>query len=169
MKKLQKNPSSALYPNPVMLVSSLQEDKESIITLAWGGTCSSSPPTVGIAIREDRYSYELIANSKEFVVNIPTADMIEEVELCGTKSGRDTDKWMKCNFTKTKSIAVKTPHIQECPVSMECKLKQIVELGTHDLFLGEVVALHICEEWKQDRYPNMLTYTRGVYSKSEKI
>ena len=169
MKKLQENPSSALYPNPVMLVSSSHKRKDSIITLAWGGTCSSSPPTVGIAIRKNRFSYDLIANSKEFVVNIPTTEMLEEVELCGTKSGRDIDKWKECNFTKKKSTVVKTPFIQECPVSMECKLKQIVELGTHDLFLGEVVALHLDEEWKQEKYPNMLTYTRGVYSKSEKI
>ncbi|MCG3221961.1 MAG: flavin reductase family protein [Candidatus Heimdallarchaeota archaeon] len=169
MKKLQENPSSALYPNPVMLVSSSHEGKDSIITLAWGGTCSSSPPTVGIAIRKNRFSYDLIANSKEFVVNIPTTEMIEEVELCGTKSGRDIDKWKESKFTKNESTVVKTPFIQECPVSMECELKQIVELGTHDLFLGEVVALHLDEEWKQDKYPNMLTYTRGVYSKSEKI
>jgi len=169
MKKLQENPSSALYPNPVMLVSSSHKRKESIITLAWGGTCSSSPPTVGIAIRKNRFSYDLIAKSKEFVVNIPTTEMLEEVELCGTKSGLDTDKWKECNFTKKKSTVVKAPFIQECPVSMECKLIQIVELGTHDLFLGEVVALHLDEEWKQEKYPNMLTYTRGVYSKSEKI
>lgn len=169
MKKLQENPSSALYPNPVMLVSSSHKRKQSIITLAWGGTCSSSPPTIGIAIRKNRFSYDLIANSKEFVVNIPTTEMLEEVELCGTKSGLDIDKWKECKFTKKKSTVVKTPFIQECPVSMECKLKQIVELGTHDLFLGEVVALHLDEEWKQEKYPNMLTYTRGVYSKSEKI
>jgi len=169
MKKLQENPSSALYPNPVMLVSSSHEGKDSIITLAWGGTCSSSPPIVGIAIRKNRFSYDLIANSKEFVVNIPTTEMIEEVELCGTKSGRDIDKWKESKFTKKESTVVKTPFIQECPVSMECELKQIVELGTHDLFLGEVVALHLDEEWKQEKYPNMLIYTRGVYSKSEKI
>ncbi len=169
MKKLQDTPSSALYPNPVMLVSSSYEGKESIITLAWGGTCSSSPPTVGVAIRKNRYSYDLIANSKELVVNIPTAEMLEAVELCGTKSGRDIDKWKECKFTKKQSSVVKTPTIQECPVSLECKLKQIVELGSHDLFLGEVVALHLDEDWKQEKYPNMLTYTRGVYSTSEKL
>jgi flavin reductase (DIM6/NTAB) family NADH-FMN oxidoreductase RutF len=169
MKKLQENPSSALYPNPVMLVSCSYEGKESIITLAWGGTCSSSPPTVGVAIRKNRFSYDLIANSKEFVVNIPTIDLLEEVELCGTKSGRDINKWAECNFTKGKSNVIKTPFIEECPVSLECKLKQIVNLGSHDLFLGEVVALHLDEEWKEEKFPNMITYTRGIYSKCEKI
>ena len=169
MKKLQDSPSSALYPNPVMLVSSSYEGKESIITLAWGGTCCSSPPTVGVAIRKNRFSYDLIANSKEFVVNIPTAKMLEEVELCGTKSGRDIDKWKESKFTKKQGSVVKTPMIKECPVSLECKLKQIVELGSHDLFLGEVVALHLDEEWKQNKYPNMLTYTRGIYNRGEKL
>ncbi|NPD87096.1 MAG: flavin reductase [Asgard group archaeon] len=168
MKKLQENPSSALYPNPVMLVSSSYKGKDSIITLAWGGTLSSSPPTVGIAIRKNRFSYDLIANSKEFVVNIPTTEMLEEVELCGTESGRDVDKWKGCNFTKGQGTIVETPLIVECPVSIECKLFKIVELGSHDLFLGEVVALHLDEEWKQDKFPNMLTYTRGVYNKCEK-
>ncbi|MHA2357872.1 MAG: flavin reductase family protein [Candidatus Heimdallarchaeaceae archaeon] len=165
MKKSQEVVSSALYPNPVMLISASYEGKESIITLAWGGTCSSSPPHVAVAIRKGRYSHDLIVNSKEFVVNIPTADMVDEVEFCGTKSGRDFDKWTECNFTKGKSDVVNTPHINECPVSLECNLKQIIELGSHDLFIGEVVALHIDEEWKDERYPKMLTYTRGIYKK----
>ena len=169
MKKLQEQLSSALYPNPVMLVSSSYEGKESIITLAWGGTCSSSPPTVGVAIRKNRFSYDLIAGSKEFVVNIPTVEMLEKVELCGTKSGRDIDKWTECNFTKGNSDVIKTPFIEECPVSLECRLIQIVELGAHDLFLGEVVALHLDEEWKEKKFPDMLTYTRGIYSKCERI
>jgi flavin reductase (DIM6/NTAB) family NADH-FMN oxidoreductase RutF len=167
MKKLQERPSSALYPNPVMLVSSSHEEKESIITLAWGGTCSSNPPYVGVSIRKTRYSYDLIAQSQEFVVNIPTADMRDSVEFCGTKSGKTFDKWKECNFTKGKSTEINTPYILECPVSMECKLHQIVELGSHDLFIGEVVALHIDEKWKDEKYPNLLTYVRGVYKKSQ--
>ena len=166
MKKIQENPYSALYPNPVMLVSASHEGKESIITLAWGGTCCSNPPIVGIAIRKERYSYELIEKSKEFVLNIPTAAQLEAVEFCGTKSGKDFDKWKECNFTKGTSQQVKTPHIQECPVSLECTLEEIVKLGSHDLFLGEVVALHMDEEWKENKYPEMLTYTRGVYRKT---
>ena len=165
MKKLQENPSSALYPNPVMLVSAAFEDKESIITLAWGGTSGSNPPYVSIAIRKSRYSYSLIKNSKEFVLNIPTASMLEQVEFCGTKSGRDFDKWKECNFTKGESVNISTPYIVECPVSLECKVFQILELGTHDLIIGEVVAYHLDEKWKEESYPDMLTYTRGKYKK----
>ena len=163
MKKLQEKPSSALYPNPVMLVSSSHEGKESIITLAWGGTCCSNPPYVAIAIRKERFSYNLISSSKEFVVNIPTADLKESVEYCGTKSGKDYNKWKECDFTKGRSVKIKTPYIEECPVSMECKLYQIVKLGSHDLFIGEVVALHLDEKWKDEEYPNLLTYVRGKY------
>ena len=165
MKKLQETNSSALYPNPVMLVSSTHKRKESIITLAWGGTCSSNPPYVSVAIRKNRYSYDLIINSKEFVLNLPTASMLEQVEFCGTKSGLEFDKWKECNFTKGKSVNVKTPYIVECPVSLECKLHQIVELGTHDLLIGEVVAVHLDEQWRDEGYPDMLTYTRGKYKK----
>jgi flavin reductase (DIM6/NTAB) family NADH-FMN oxidoreductase RutF len=165
MKKLQENPSSALYPNPVMLVSAAFEGKESIITLAWGGTSSSNPPYVSIAIRKSRYSYDLIVKSKEFVLNIPTASMLEQVEFCGTKSGKDFDKWKECNFTKGKGVNIDTPYIEECPVSFECKLHQVIELGTHDLLIGEVVAYHLDEQWREKGYPDMLTYTRGKYKK----
>jgi len=120
MEKLQERPSSALYPNPVMLVSAFHEGKESIITLAWGGTCCSNPPYIAIAVRKERFSYNLISNSKEFVVNIPTSDLKESVEFCGTKSGKDYDKWKECDFTKGRSVKIKTPYIEECPVNMEC-------------------------------------------------
>ena len=163
MKKLQERPASALYPNPVMLVSASDGERESIITLAWGGTASSSPPYVSIAIRKERFSYGLIKKSKEFVLNIPTIDQLDSVEFCGTKSGIDTDKWKECNFTKGKSVEVNTPFIVESPASLECKLYKVVKLGSHDLFIGEVVALHIDEEWKESGYPKMLTYTRGKY------
>jgi flavin reductase (DIM6/NTAB) family NADH-FMN oxidoreductase RutF len=149
-----------------MLVSSSYEGKESIITLAWGGTCSSNPPYVGVSIRKERYSYDLILKSKEFVVNIPSAEQKEVVEFCGTKSGKDFDKWKECNFTKGQSVEISTPFISECPVSMECKLHQLVELGSHDLFIGEVVALHVDENWKDKEYPDLLTYVRGKFKRS---
>ena len=165
MKKLQTQPNSALYPNPVILVSASNDEKESIITLAWGGTASSSPPFVSISIRKERFSHGLIKKSKEFVVNIPTINLLDSVEFCGTKSGRDFDKWKECNFSKGKSTEINTPFIVECPVSLECKLYKVVKLGSHDLFIGEVVALHLDEEWKESGYPDMLTYTRGKYKK----
>jgi flavin reductase (DIM6/NTAB) family NADH-FMN oxidoreductase RutF len=149
-----------------MLVSAAHKNKESIITLAWGGTLSSNPPYVGASIRKERFTYDLILQSKEFVVNIPSAEQKVSVEFCGTKSGRDYNKWQECNFTKGKSVKIDSPFIVECPVSMECKLHQIVELGSHDLFIGEVVALHLDENWRDEEYPDLLTYVRGKYKRS---
>ncbi|MHA1259638.1 MAG: flavin reductase family protein [Candidatus Heimdallarchaeaceae archaeon] len=165
MKKIQTIPSSSLYPNPVLLISSSHRGKESIITIAWAGTVSSDPPYVCIGIRKERFSYDLITKSKEFVVNIPTFDMLREIEICGTKSGKDIDKWKECNFTKGESTKIEVPYINECPVNMECRVERVLELGTHDLIIGKVLALHITEEWKERGYPNMVTYTRGKYKK----
>jgi flavin reductase (DIM6/NTAB) family NADH-FMN oxidoreductase RutF len=88
---------------------------------------------------------------------------LEEVKICGTKSGKDIDKWAVCNFSREESIKVDVPAIKECPASMECKVDQIISLGTHDLFLGRIVALHIDEQWKINGYKGMLTYSRGKY------
>ncbi len=165
MKKNQKNLSSALYPNPVVLVSSKNKKEESIITLAWVGTLCSDPPTIGISLTKSRYSYELIKKSKEFIVNIPTKSMKDEVQLCGTKSGREIDKWQECKFSRIKGKKVDAYYIDECPVNIECKVKQVIEIGLHDLFIGEVVDVHIDEKWKNNNYPDMLVYVRGIYKK----
>jgi flavin reductase (DIM6/NTAB) family NADH-FMN oxidoreductase RutF len=161
--KIEEKANSCFYPNPVVLVTSKYQFKESIITLAWVGTCCSDPPLVSIGVRPGRYSYQIIKESKEFVINFPISTQQEKVELCGTKSGKEINKWEKCQFTKVNSTEVGVPAIAECPVNMECKVEQILPLGTHDLFIARVVALHIEEEWKKEKYPKMITYTRGKY------
>jgi flavin reductase (DIM6/NTAB) family NADH-FMN oxidoreductase RutF len=160
-ENVQANPY--FYPNPVVLVSVKSGVKESIITIAWTGTCCSDPPYVSIGVRPNRYSYQLLKESNECVINFPTKSMLEEVKLCGTKSGRNTNKWEECQFTKTKSREIDVPLIAECPVNMECKIEQMIPLGTHDLFIARVVSLHIDPDWKQTGYPEMLTFTRGKY------
>jgi flavin reductase (DIM6/NTAB) family NADH-FMN oxidoreductase RutF len=165
MKKLLDSVSAGLYPNPVLLVSSEYLGEESIITLSWAGNSCSNPPIMSLGIRKERHSYNIIKQSMEFVINIPTTSMLDEVEICGTKSGKDIDKWIKCSFTKGKSEVVNVPHIEECPVSLECKVIQIIELGSHDLFLGEVVAIHMDEKWNSEQCPELLTYVRGIYKK----
>ena len=165
MKKTLFPASAGIYPNPVLLVTSEYGAEESIIALSWAGNVCSNPPIISLGIRKERYSYNIIKNSMEFVANFPLSNMVDKVEICGTKSGRNLDKWTECDFTKTESTKIKTPHILECPVSLECKVIKIVELGTHDLFLGEVVATHINEKWKSEEYPNLLTYVRGIYKK----
>jgi flavin reductase (DIM6/NTAB) family NADH-FMN oxidoreductase RutF len=169
MKKLLDNVSAGLYPNPVLLVSSEYLGEGSIITLSWAGNSCSNPPIMSLGIRKERHSHNIIKQSMEFVINIPTTNMLDKVEICGTKSGKDIDKWKKCNFTKGQSKVVNVSHIEECPVSLECKVIQIIELGSHDLFLGEVVAIHMDEKWKSEQYPDLLTYVRGIYKKCNEL
>ncbi len=161
--KIDEKPNPCFYPNPVVLVSVTHKLKDSIITLAWTGTCCSDPPMVSIGVRPERYSYQILQDSEEFVINFPIVSMIDQVKTCGTESGKDIDKWKVCNFTKMKSKEVKPPAIAECPVNMECKVEQVLKLGTHDLFIARVVALHIDDIWKANGYPDMLTFTRGKY------
>ncbi len=161
--KIDTKPNPCFYPNPVVLVSVKHVSKESIITLAWVGTVCSDPPMVSLSIRPNRFSYQLLKESSECVINFPTESMIDQVQLCGTKSGKNIDKWKECSFTKTKSKEVNVSAIAECPVNMECKIDQVISLGTHDLFIARVVALHLEDTWKNDDYPSMLTFTRGKY------
>lgn len=144
MAKISKRPSTYLYPVPVVLASCGTE-KPNIITLAWVGTVCSDPPTIGIAIRPSRYSHGLIEDTGEFVINIPGEDMLEVTDQCGHVSGRDLDKFGAFGLTPEPGSEVKTPLIAECPVNMECKVVRKIPLGSHDLFLGEVVAVHVDE------------------------
>ena len=144
MAKTRKKPSTYLYPVPVVLVTSGIE-KPNIITLAWVGTVCSDPPMVGIAVRQQRHSHRLIEESGEFVVNIPGEELLEATDRCGNVSGREVDKFAATGLTPEPASEVKTPLIAECHVNMECKVRQKLELGAHDLFLGEVVAVHVDE------------------------
>jgi flavin reductase (DIM6/NTAB) family NADH-FMN oxidoreductase RutF len=160
--------STALYPVPVVLVSCGIE-KPNIITLAWVGTLCSDPPTVGISIRPGRYSHTLIGETGEFVVNVPRADQVNAVDYCGQVSGREVDKWAACKFTPVPAQNVRTPLIAECPVALECKVSRRLSLGSHDLFVGEVLAVQIEEGILDDQghidYEKVqpLAYVGGFY------
>lgn len=144
--KTEIKPSSLLYPCPVVLVTCTDgAGKPNIITLAWVGVVCSDPPMVGIAIRPGRYSYMLIDRAGEFVVNIPTKDIVDQTDYCGKVSGREVDKFSKSGLTPEPSGKVAPPLIRECPVNLECKVKDKVRLGSHDLFIGEVVSSHVEE------------------------
>ena len=144
--KVKKMPSTVLFPCPVVLVTCADSmGNPNIITLAWAGTVCSEPPMIGLGIRPTRYSNRLIRDSKEFVVNIPPTNIIRETDYCGVTSGNDTDKFSKTKLTPEPADKVKPPLIRECPVNIECKLKDIISLGTHDLFLGEIVQVHVDE------------------------
>ena len=159
MAKLVKRPSTVLYPVPAVLVTCGTGDQANIITLAWVGTICSDPPAVGIAIRPSRHSHGLIRQAEEFVVNIPTADLVAQVDYCGQVSGRDVDKWAVCGFTPEPGTAVTTPLIAQCPVNLECELARIIPLGAHDLFVGEIVAVHLDEAILDDR--GRVDYTKA--------
>lgn len=149
MKKTLGAQESYLYPTPCVLVS-CGKKKPNIITVAWCGVLCSSPPTIGVSIRPQRYSYPIIMEEKAFGVNIPTADMAEKVDICGTTSGRNVDKFKLCGFTPFEGKHTGIPLIKECPVNIECTLKQTVELGVHTLFIGEVVEVYITEKLKEE-------------------
>ena len=138
--------SERMYPNPAVMVSCSIDKRDNIITLAWVGTVCSKPPMISIAIRPSRYSHEIISKSKEFVINIPTPKLTGACDLCGTRSGRDIDKFKETGLTREKGSVVSTPIIKECPVNIECQVRQIISLGTHDLFIGEVVSVDADEE-----------------------
>jgi flavin reductase (DIM6/NTAB) family NADH-FMN oxidoreductase RutF len=153
---------------PAVLVSCGVE-KANIITLAWVGTVCSDPPAVGIGVRPERYSHGLIAESGEFVVNIPRADQVGVVDYCGQVSGRDVDKWAKCGLTESPANKVRTPLIAECPVALECRVTHQLTLGTHDLFIGEVLSVQADEDVLDDigrldsGRVGLLAYVGGYY------
>lgn len=148
MAKSLLPPYEALYPVPVVLVSCSGTDtqKNNIITIAWCGIVCSKPPQISISIRPSRFSHKIISVSREFVVNIPTKSILKAADLCGMQSGAKTDKFREAGLTPMAASKVSSPLIKECPVNIECVLKHTLPLGAHDMFIGEVVAVHIDEE-----------------------
>jgi flavin reductase (DIM6/NTAB) family NADH-FMN oxidoreductase RutF len=142
--KVLKPGSTALAPVPAVLVSCGLE-RPNIITLAWVGTVCSDPPSVSIAVRPERFSYNLIAEAGEFVVNLPSADQVEVVDYCGQVSGREVDKWAACDLTPIPARKIRTPIIAECLLALECRVTHRLALGAHELFIGEVLAVQADE------------------------
>ena len=168
--KIKKKPYTALFSCPVVLVTCVDSvGKPNIITLAWAGTVCSEPPTIALGIRPTRYSYKLIKNSEEFVVNIPTTEILKETDYCGVTSGKTVDKFSKTKLTQEPADKIKAPLIRECPVNIECILKDRIPLGSHDLFLGEVIQVHV-DQRVLDENGNIdftkadpFTYNQGEY------
>lgn len=144
MKKIFQ-PTNALYPVPVVLVTAQNDQLRDIITVAWVGTCSSDPPTIGIGIRPARFSYSLIKDSGEFIVNIPSREMVRITDYCGMKSGRDVDKFTEMKLTPAPASKVRVPLIAEAPVNIECKVIESVFLGSHEFFIGKVLVVHAAD------------------------
>ncbi len=152
MAKQLWKPGNMLYPLPVVMVSVAdKEGKNNIITIAWAGTICSNPPMVSISVRPERYSYDIIKETGEFVINLTTKDLTFATDYCGVKSGRDVDKFKEMGLTALPGKEVKAPLIGESPVNIECKVTQVIPLGSHDMFLAEVVAVHVDEKYMDEK------------------
>ena len=161
-------PNTTLAPIPAVMVSCGDMENSNIITIAWTGILNSEPPLVYVSIRPTRHSYEIIKNSGEFVINIPDENLVWAADFCGTKSGKDTDKFKAANLTKEPCKNVKAPGIKECPINLECKLKEIKELGSHHMFIAEIVGINantnIIENGKINLpKANLITYLGSEY------
>jgi len=170
MPKVQRDAETALYPVPAVVVSCVDSaGKANLITLAWVGTVCSEPPMLSIAIRPGRHSHALIKETREFVVNLPRADQARLVDICGTISGRSQDKFAATGLTPEPAAYVKAPLIKEFPVNIECRVRETLSLGTHDVFLGEIVAVHADEAVLDEggdlaiEKLDALAYVRGTY------
>jgi len=145
MKK-QLGSSNAIFPVPASLVVSGRGEDANIITIAWIGIVSATPPTVGISIKRSRYSLGKIRDLGEFTVNIPSADYFQKVDYCGMTTGRKRNKFKDTGFTPMKSIKIRTPIIKECPYNMECKISREIDVGDWVLILGEILETHVDED-----------------------
>lgn len=146
MSKQVWKPGNLLAPVPPVLVSCGSLEKPNLITIAWAGTINSDPVRVSISVRPERYSHGLIRESGEFVINLPTQKILRAVDWCGVKSGRDLDKFQAMGLTAIPGSAVSAPVLAESPVNLECRVFQTIPLGSHDLFLADVVAVDVDEE-----------------------
>ena len=151
MKKQLKE-SPLLFPIPAVLVSCQRPgEKPNLITLAWTGVVCSEPPLVSISIRGSRYSHDVILETGEFVINVPAADILKEVDYCGLVSGRDYDKFARTLLTPEPATQVACPMVGEAIVNLECKVDRSLELGSHRMFIARVVAVHADEEFLDEK------------------
>ena len=170
MAKQLWKPGNMIYPLPAVMVSVTDgEGHDNIITVAWTGTVCTNPAMAYISVRPSRYSYDMIRKTGEFVINLTTEKLAYATDFCGVRSGRDVDKFRKLNLTKEKAQFVSAPMIGEAPVSIECRVREVKELGSHDMFLADVLAVHADEAYmdKNNRFrlndAGLLVYSHGEY------
>ena len=135
-----------LVPNPVAMISSGDMENSNIATIAWTGIINSEPMIVYVSIRPSRFSNEIITKTREFVINLPDEKLVKVADFCGTKTGREVDKFKTCNLTKRQSDEVGAPYIEECPINLECKVIDIQKFESHEMFVAKVVKTHCDKE-----------------------
>ncbi len=169
MSKVTWKPGTFLYPLPAVLVSCGTMEKSNIITVAWTGIINTNPAMVYISVRPSRYSYKLIKEQGEFVINLTNKELAKATDWCGVRSGSKFDKFKEMKLHKEKANFVKCPMIKESPVSVECKVKEIKELGSHHMFIAEVLAINSDDKYINDKGAfdiskcNLIAYSNGHY------
>ena len=143
MEKVSWKGGALVAPVPAVMVSLGDSEKSNIITVAWCGITNTVPPKTYISVRPERYSYEILKEKREFVINLTPASLTKKADLCGMYTGKKVDKFKECGFTKEKASKIDAPMIGECPISIECKVTDIIPLGSHDMFLADIVAVNV--------------------------
>jgi flavin reductase (DIM6/NTAB) family NADH-FMN oxidoreductase RutF len=169
MAKVVWKPGTMLYPVPCVLVTCRDGARDNIITIAWAGTVCSEPPMLSISVRPERYSYDIIKRTGEFVVNVPDLKMLTAIDYCGVVSGKEIDKFEVMNLTKGQANKVNCALIEEAPIAIECVVRQTIPLGSHDMFIAEVMAVNV-ERTLIDKHgrlcldkADLITYNHGQY------
>lgn len=174
MSKVEWKSGTFLYPLPAVMVTSGNMEKSNIMTVAWTGIMNTNPAMVYISVRPERYSYNLIKESGEFVINLTNENLAFATDWCGVKSGKDFDKFKEMGLTKEKANHVKCPLIKESPVSVECKVKEIKELGSHHMFIAEVLSIDASDEYIDEKGAfdiskcDLIAYANGGYYSLDK-
>lgn len=170
MGKQSWKAGNMVYPVPAVMVSCQRKgERPNIITIAWCGTICSDPAMVSISIRKERYSYDIIKETGEFVVNLVNRDLVKATDYCGVKSGKDVDKFKEMNLHSLSSQFIGAPGIEESPVNIECKVEQIISLGSHDMFLGRVMGVTVDDKYMDDKGKfhlndsGLISYSHGEY------
>ncbi len=169
MTKINWKPGTMVYPAPPALISCGRVDKPNVMTAAWTGIINSEPPMTYVSIRPSRYSHEIISATGEFVINLPTLKLVTATDFCGVKSGRDVDKFKEMELTPLPCANVSAPQIAECPVSVECKVTEIKPLGSHDMFMAEIVGVDVDDQYLDEagkfwlEKTGLLAFAHGHY------
>ena len=169
MSKVQWKGGTFIYPIPAVMVSCGTMEKSNIITVAWTGILNTNPAMCYFSVRPERYSHDIIKENGEFAINLTTRQLAYATDWCGVKSGRDVDKFKEMKLTKEKANIISVPLIKESPVSVECKVKEIVPLGSHDMFVAEIVAIDADEKYIDEKGAfdiskcDLIAYANGGY------
>ena len=173
-EKVDLKGSVILNPVPVVMVTSRGKDgKDNVFTVGWVGTVCTKPPMLSISVRPERLSHKYISETMEFTVNMPTSKLTKAVDYVGVRSGKTVDKIKEMNFTIKEGTNVSSPYIDECPVSIECKVKTVLQLGTHDCFIAEVVGSHVNKNLFDEKgkihleKADLISYCHGEYFKMD--